>query len=307
MGVMPFSCIQSLRRNDPIPMKWYGIANHLPSKTQKFLASALGSPYLAVSAVTMSVTSSRSPSAWNCATNRESVMNARSRATPPLTSASILATTSPASAWTRLFSIFVPVASANFLIELSSASFAAAEYSFCDSTPIEEPFIDAAASSSSFGTSACTLVGDVGAVPARGQTGRAEHPHPHPQKAAPGPQRVVLHGHSPPLSPRTAARRRRTRRRDIGRCSGETRSCVIRGRRLASQPRDHGCTGSGRVESAPTIQFGRVTDHRRSRFRTMFEISYRVDATLEEHREGCQCFDAVSGRKRQAGYRGWAR
>ena len=51
---------------------------------------------------------------------------------------------------------------------------------------------------------------DVGVAPARGQTGRAEHPHPHPQKAAPGPQRVVLHGHSPPSSPRTAARRRRT-------------------------------------------------------------------------------------------------
>jgi hypothetical protein len=82
---------------------------------------------MAVSAVTTSVTSSRSPSAWNCATNRESVMNARSRATPPFTSASSLATTSPASAWTRLFSIFVPVESANFLIDLSSAAFAASE------------------------------------------------------------------------------------------------------------------------------------------------------------------------------------
>ena len=51
-------------------MKWYGIAYHLPSKTQKFLASAQGSPYLAVSAWTTSVTSSRSPSAWNCATIR---------------------------------------------------------------------------------------------------------------------------------------------------------------------------------------------------------------------------------------------
>src|SRR5690348_11430508 len=132
------------------------MANHLPSKTQKFLASAQGSPYLAVSALTISVTSSRSPSAWNCATNRESVMNARSRATPPLTSASILATTSPASAWTMLFSISVPVASANFLLELSRSSFASVQYSFCDSTPIEEPFNDAAASSSSFGTSGCT-------------------------------------------------------------------------------------------------------------------------------------------------------
>jgi hypothetical protein len=92
-------------------------------------------------------------------------MNARSRATPPFTSAWILATTSPASAWTRLFSIFVPVASANFLIELSSALFAASEYSFCDSTPIEEPFIDAAASSSSFGTSAGDWGVDVGVPP----------------------------------------------------------------------------------------------------------------------------------------------
>src|SRR5688572_10254152 len=128
------------------------MAYHLPSKTQKFLDSAVGSPYLAVRDLTMSVTSSRSPSAWNCATNRESVMNARSRATPPCTSAWILATTSPASAWTRLFSIFVPVASANVLTEPSSAAFAASEYSFCDSIPMDVPFKDAAASSSSFGT-----------------------------------------------------------------------------------------------------------------------------------------------------------
>jgi hypothetical protein len=32
-------------------MKWYGMANHLPSKTQKFLDSAVGSPYLAVRAL----------------------------------------------------------------------------------------------------------------------------------------------------------------------------------------------------------------------------------------------------------------
>src|SRR4051812_18446759 len=180
---MPFSCIQSLRRKDPIPMKWYGIANHLPSKTQKFLASAQGSPYLAVNAVTMSDTSCRSPSAWNCATNRESVMNARSRATPPLTSASILATTSPASAWTRLFSIFVPVASANFLIDPSSFALAAVEYSFCDSTPIEEPFIDDAASTSSFGTSACALGAESEVPPHAARPAAPSTPTPIPRKS----------------------------------------------------------------------------------------------------------------------------
>src|SRR6185312_1446728 len=179
---MPFSCIQSLRRNDPIPMKWYGIANHLPSKTQKFLASAQGSPYLAVSAWTTSVTSSRSPSDWNCATNRESVMNARSRPTPPLTSASIWATTSPAPAWTRLFSIFVPVVAANFLIELSRASFAAVEYSFWDSIPIEEPFIDDAASISSCGTSGCTLLGDSELPPHAARPVAPRAPTPTPRK-----------------------------------------------------------------------------------------------------------------------------
>jgi hypothetical protein len=55
------------------------------------------------------------------------------------------------------------------------------------------------------------------------------------------------------------------------------------------------------AEVALTFQIGRLTDHRRSKFRTMFEISYRVDATLDEHREGCQCFEAVSGRLRPAG------
>src|SRR4051794_21054392 len=159
------------------------MANHLPSKTQKFLASAQGSPYLAVSALTTSVTSSRSPSAWNCATNRESVMNARSRATLPFTSASILATTSPASAWTRLFSIFVPVASANVLIELSSAAFAAVEYNFCDSTPIEEPFNDVAASSSSCGTSGCTLGVDFeGLSPHAARPAAPSTPTPIPRK-----------------------------------------------------------------------------------------------------------------------------
>src|SRR5687768_82348 len=158
------------------------MANHLPSKTQKFLDSAVGSPYLAVSASTTSVTSSRSPSAWNCATNRESVMNARSRATPPFTSASSLATTSPASAWTRLFSILVPVESANFLIELSSAAFAASEYSFCDSIPIEVPFNDAAASSSSFGTSACARGGDVVSSPHAARPAAPSTPTPIPRK-----------------------------------------------------------------------------------------------------------------------------
>jgi hypothetical protein len=38
----------------------------------------------------------------------------------------------------------------------------------------------------------------------------------------------------------------------------------------------------------------------------MFGISYRVDATVEEHRKGCQCFKTISGRTRHAGYRGWA-
>src|SRR4029453_11365405 len=54
---------------------------------------------------------------------------------------------------------------ANFLIEPSRAAFAASEYSFCDSTPIEEPFIDAAASSSSCGTSGATGGFEVGVPP----------------------------------------------------------------------------------------------------------------------------------------------
>jgi hypothetical protein len=41
-------------------------------------------------------------------------------------------------------------------------------------------------------------------------------------------------------------------------------------------------TVTASVPTALRIRFGRVMDHHRSRFRTSFEISYRVDATVED-------------------------
>ena len=65
--------------------------------------------------------------------------------------------------------------------------------------------------------------------------------------------------------------------------------------------------GDRAEEAVLTIQFCRVMDHRRSKFRTTFEISCRVDATLDDARERCQCLEAAVDQKRQARYRGWAR
>ncbi len=66
-------------------------------------------------------------------------MKARSRVVPAFTSASILATMSPASPETRSFWTVVPVACANACSDRSSAWLAASEYSFCESIPTEPP------------------------------------------------------------------------------------------------------------------------------------------------------------------------
>jgi hypothetical protein len=66
-------------------------------------------------------------------------MNARSRVVPAFTSASILATMSPASPDTRSFCTVVPVAWAKACSDRSRAALAASEYSFCESIPTEPP------------------------------------------------------------------------------------------------------------------------------------------------------------------------
>ena len=64
--------------------------------------------------------------------------------------------------------------------------------------------------------------------------------------------------------------------------------------------------GVATIESGPHLRVplvgSRNTDERY--FELGFEISYEVPARLDEHRERCQCFDAVSDRVRQARYRG---